>query len=339
MAVTIKQIAELAGVSRGTVDRALNHRAGVKKEVAERILQIAKELNYRPNAVAKALANTNKPCLIGVLMNSDGNEFFDEVLAGIRKAKKEIESFGVSISLRMMKGFDVSKQLGLIEQLKEEGIAALAITPIDDPVIIDALNSLSREGIAVTTLNADVEGVEKIAFVGCDYQKSGQIAGGLMGLFTGGTAKVGVITGSAKMLGHNLRIQGFSEIAGRDFPEMEIIEVVENNDDNIQSYYCTAKLLKEHQEINALYVAAAGVRGAVEAAEVDGRKITILTHDETPYVMGKLKDGVIQATIGQQPFSQGYLTIRTLFDYLMYQKKPKQVQHYTQNEIKIKYSL
>ncbi len=79
MAVTIKQIAELAGVSRGTVDRALNHRAGVKKEVAERILQIAKELNYRPNAVAKALANTNKPCLIGVLMNSDGNEFFDEV--------------------------------------------------------------------------------------------------------------------------------------------------------------------------------------------------------------------------------------------------------------------
>ncbi len=149
MAVTIKQIAELAGVSRGTVDRALNHREGVKKEVAERILQIAKELNYRPNAVAKALANTKRPCLIGVLMNSDGNEFFDEVMAGIRKAKKEIESFGVSISFRMMKGFDVQKQLNLIAQMKEEGIAALAITPIDDPVIVKSLNDLSREGMSL----------------------------------------------------------------------------------------------------------------------------------------------------------------------------------------------
>ncbi len=140
-------------------------------------------------------------------------------------------------------------------------------------------------------------------------------------MFTGGTAKVGVVTGSAKMLGHNLRIQGFSEIAKRDFPEMEIVEIVENNDDNILSYRCTARLLEEHKNIDALYVAAAGARGAVEAAEVDGRTITILTHDETPYVMGKLKDGVIRATIGQQPFSQGYLAIRTLFDYFLSNEK------------------
>ena len=44
MPVTVKQIAELAGVSRGTVDRALNGRGNVRPEVEKRILQIADEI-------------------------------------------------------------------------------------------------------------------------------------------------------------------------------------------------------------------------------------------------------------------------------------------------------
>ena len=49
MAVTIKQIAEVAQVSRGTVDRALNHRPGVKAEVAARVRRIADDLGYKPD--------------------------------------------------------------------------------------------------------------------------------------------------------------------------------------------------------------------------------------------------------------------------------------------------
>ena len=61
MAVTIKKIAEVAGVSRGTVDRALNGRSGVKPEVKENILKIADELGYKPNYAAKALADKRLP--------------------------------------------------------------------------------------------------------------------------------------------------------------------------------------------------------------------------------------------------------------------------------------
>ena len=45
MAVTIKKIAQLAGVSTGTVDRALHERGRVDPQVAQRIKQIAQELN------------------------------------------------------------------------------------------------------------------------------------------------------------------------------------------------------------------------------------------------------------------------------------------------------
>ena len=53
MAGTIKEIAEKAGVSRGTVDRALNNRGRVNPEVAERIFEIAREMNYQPKRKRK----------------------------------------------------------------------------------------------------------------------------------------------------------------------------------------------------------------------------------------------------------------------------------------------
>ena len=52
----IKEIALLAGVSRGTVDRVLNHRGSVNPETAERINRIAKELDYKPNRAGLVLA-------------------------------------------------------------------------------------------------------------------------------------------------------------------------------------------------------------------------------------------------------------------------------------------
>ncbi|MDD4076288.1 MAG: helix-turn-helix domain-containing protein, partial [Eubacteriales bacterium] len=56
MAITIKQIAVKAGVSRGTVDRVLHNRGGVKPDIAEHVRMIAQELGYKPNRAARLLA-------------------------------------------------------------------------------------------------------------------------------------------------------------------------------------------------------------------------------------------------------------------------------------------
>ena len=89
MSVTIKQIAEKAGVSRGTVDRVINNRGHVKPEIEERIQKIAVELGYRPNAAGKALAARKKSFIIGVILCARGNEFFDDILKGIKGAEQE----------------------------------------------------------------------------------------------------------------------------------------------------------------------------------------------------------------------------------------------------------
>jgi len=156
MVVTIKKIAELARVSRGTVDRALNKRGGVNKEVEERIIKIAKSLGYKPNLVAKSLATRGQKNAIGVLVCAEGNDFFSEVLNGVDAAAQEISDFGFTVKINKMRGFDVEDQLIHIKALEEDGISALAITPINDKKIRDKLNIMQQSGIPIVALNVDI---------------------------------------------------------------------------------------------------------------------------------------------------------------------------------------
>ncbi|MFT5641401.1 MAG: LacI family transcriptional regulator, partial [Cyclobacteriaceae bacterium] len=72
--ITIKQIAEKAGVSVGTVDRVLHNRGEVAKETREKVLKIAKEGNYSTNVFARSL-KLNQSLRIAVILPDD-NEYW-----------------------------------------------------------------------------------------------------------------------------------------------------------------------------------------------------------------------------------------------------------------------
>lgn len=344
MAVTIKQIAEYAGVSRGTVDRALNHRSGINPNVAKRIRAIAKELGYTPNRAGRALASHKKPLRIGIILNSIGNPFYDDVLRGIQKAEEEYQDFSLQIQLCQLKGYDPAAQREAIEALSRQGISALIITPMNEASVRQSILSLMQKGIPVVKLNSDLEHTEKAVYIGCNYHKSGAAAAGLLGLFSHGKALVGIVTGSEKMLGHHQRIEGFLTTCAADFPQMKIAAVKENNDDENLSYHCTKSLLEEYP-LSALYFCAGGVSGGIRAVDEwqDGhperKRPFVLCCDATAEIKELIRRGKIDATVCQQPFRQGYDSVKTVFEVFMNSDSRRQDDIYTENEIKIKYNL
>src|SRR5215212_3744334 len=83
-AVTLRDVARIAGVHPATVSRALNEetRALVNEETARRVLKAAEELGYRPNPIARGL-KTNRTYTIGVLIPDLTNPLFPPILRGI----------------------------------------------------------------------------------------------------------------------------------------------------------------------------------------------------------------------------------------------------------------
>lgn len=189
MRVTIKSIAEAVGVSRGTVDRALNNRPGINQEVAEKIKQVAEEMGYRPNLAAKALSNTKIVKKVGILLHSEGNEFFDEVIRGINASVQELSEFGLEFEWRTMKGYDDKKQEELMGELEALGISGLVMTPINSDRIVRKIHEFHKKNIKVVAINSDILKTERIAFVGCKHKKSGTVAAGLFGLMGQGDRK------------------------------------------------------------------------------------------------------------------------------------------------------
>ena len=95
---SVKKIAELAGVSVGTVDRVLNNRKWVAKETEERVRAAIKKLNYKPNIFARNLKLT-KTFTFGALLpqKQQDNRFWEIPVKGIDRAQKELDSQKVRV--------------------------------------------------------------------------------------------------------------------------------------------------------------------------------------------------------------------------------------------------
>lgn len=343
MRITSKQLAELAGVSRGTVDRALNNRSGVKAEVRERILAIAAEYGYQPMRAGKALV-TRETLTIGVVLNSVGNPFFDEVIRGIEEARADFSDFSIELSMHHIKGYRLEEQLALLDELLTQPLSGLLLTPINHPDVAARIAAFHEKGVPVVTINSDIDECSQLAYVGCDYLRSGQTAASLMGLMMGDAARVLIVTGSLKVLGHNQRVFGFSRVLREDVAGAEIVDIVENDDDEERSGTIVAEALKNHPAINAVYFAAGGAIGgakaAVETAAAMGRdKPLIITCDVNDTIQDYIQRDRIAATICQQPYLQGYTALKTMLNALLFHQTPQTPKLYTQNEIKIKYNL
>lgn len=318
--VSIKHIADLAGVSRGTVDRALNDRYGIDPELKARILKIASDLGYRSNRAGKMLSIRKSPLNIGIQMPSIGNEFFAEVERGLQSAAKDYEDFGLTLSIKTMKGFDVATQIRQIRELIAEGINGLAFVPINHPDIQKLLEKIAITGLPVITLNSDISEGQRLGYVGTDYWQSGATAAGVLRLLANRqSVKVLILTGSVQILGHNQRILGFSQVIRKNCPNIKIADILETLDDEQTAYEQAREAFAREPGIDAIYLTAGGVAGAIRALEDMGLagRIHVICNDLTETERDYLDRGIISATIGQQPYEQGYKPVQYLFEYLL----------------------
>lgn len=335
---TLKEIADLAGVSRGTVDRVLNHRGSVNPKTAEKVMNIVQALNYQPNRAGTALAAQKKKYKIGVIVFGRNNPFFDEVMRGIHAKSDELKSYGITTIIRRV-DFDVRAQLDAIDELVSEGINGLVLAPYNDRAICDKINALDELHIPVVTINTDIEGSRRMAYVGSDYFRGGCIAAGLFALTATTDVSLGVITGSDHVLCHTERIRGLQRTLSDTYPNIHVNCILENHDDEIESYTVTKQLLAEHPDTDALFFTAAGIYGGCKAISESGLRPRIITFDEVPTTLELIKKGTVLATISQQPYRQGYRSLDILSEYLTSGILPENELQYVDHSIIIRENL
>ncbi|MCR4589067.1 MAG: substrate-binding domain-containing protein [Lachnospiraceae bacterium] len=338
---TIKDVAAKAGVSRGTVDRVLNHRGNVNPETEQRILEVMKALNFTPNKAGMALAAQKKKYCIGIILFSKKNPFFDQVLEGMQDKSQELAFYGCSVYVQRV-AYDPHAQLSAIEACKKHSVDGLILTPYNDPRIHKEINALTESGIPVMTVNSDIEHTSRLCYVGSDYYQSGQAAASLMEKLTQGPVRLGIINGDLKILCHKQRMAGFTDyLKGNE--RFKLMDRGDNFDDDLRSQILVESMLEKHPEINALFFTAAGVYGGCKAVqkimEETNRHFTIITFDEVPTTIELIRKGIVSATICQEPYWQGARSLELMFRKLSEEDFTPEDSYYGKLSVQIKETI
>ena len=146
MAVSIKDIARIAGVSHSTVSRALRNSPLIPAHTAERIQRIAKESGYLASAVARSLV-TRRTYAIGVVVTSISDPFNGEVVGGIEEVANRS---GFSIILATSQA-DPDREMTVVRSFQERRVDGILIASSRVGALYVPL--LSEFGIPIVLLN------------------------------------------------------------------------------------------------------------------------------------------------------------------------------------------
>src|SRR6187431_637589 len=97
--IRIKDIARLAGVSVGTVDRVLHNRGRVSPEALQKVTSVMEQIDYKPNLIARTLGSNKNYKLAALLPDPKLDPYWAQSNMGILQAQSEWAQYGVQIDL------------------------------------------------------------------------------------------------------------------------------------------------------------------------------------------------------------------------------------------------
>lgn len=202
----------------------------------------------------------------------------------------------------------LDQQLSIIQTLRGQGITGLSVSAIDPTAIKAPIASANKAGIPVLAIDSPLPKEDGAAlYLGTPNYQAGQKAGEAMKQALGGKGQVVVLVGSLTTSNAVERIQGFEDaLKGTD---IKVAQKLSDGMDAAKALTNAQTAIQTNPDINGLYGVYSydgpSAGQAVQAAGKSG-KVKIISDDSDPQTLKFVQSGVIQATVLQQPYQQGY---------------------------------
>ncbi len=318
----IKDIAEKAGVSIGTVDRVLHNRGEVKAETKERILTIAKQLNYQPNLAARVLKSSTSYRIAILIPHTQGdNLFWGMHPMGIQKGAESVQPFTVHTEFyyyEMYNSQDFENKSKAILEWNPNGVIFAPIMKKESTTFCEHLDAYSIPYVFIDTFISDTN---CLTFLGEDAYQSGRVAASLIDMGIGENKDI-LIVNMAKDLENtqhlNDRSKGFMSYfmdAGRNIGKKISIEVPSGQITDIASIL--DPIIDENSNIGAVLTTSSRTYAIAEYLnEKNQHNLFVVGYELFGKNITYLQRRMIQFLIGQRPIEQAEKAFKKLFDYL-----------------------
>ncbi|MGQ7947277.1 substrate-binding domain-containing protein [Flavobacterium sp. WC2509] len=319
---TIKDIAELANVSKGTVDRVLHNRGKVSKIALDKVNEVLRTIDYKPNLIARNLKNT-KIHLICVLLPSPENDlYWQPCLDGIAEAKEEFKSFNVSIKTYFFDPTSISSFTTANEAILKTSPDAVLLVPLFFKESLDIIENYNALGITSITFNNYLKSDSIKNFVGQDLFQSGRVAARLLDLLVkkGQIAIIHIDEDYENAVHMQEKEKGFKNyfkhLDNNDF------EIITFKLEHLDFKNKLTNFLNEHSNLAGIFVTTSKAYQVAEiTSEMNKNKISIIGYDLLASNVEFMNNNAIDFLIHQNPKRQAYLGTTSLIDYFIFDKE------------------
>lgn len=214
---------------------------------------------------------------------------------------------------------DSSGQIKLVNQaLYEDKVDALVLSVCDYKALVEVTEKAYNMGIPVIIIDSEVD-TEKIhSYIATDNLKAGEMAGGVLIDISGKNANIAIMNFIKGSRNAEQREKGFEKVISK-YPGINVVSKVYCMSDAKRAYSLTKDILEKNKDINAIValneIASEGVALAVEEMKLQG-KVKIIAFESTLQEIDFIEKGTIQTTIIQNPFSMGYLGVKSAVDVM-----------------------
>ncbi|MBP3482590.1 MAG: substrate-binding domain-containing protein [Alistipes sp.] len=319
----IKDIAALAGVSPGTVDRVLHGRGKVSEASRIAVEKVLNEVNYTPNLYLSSISMRKRFRLAVAIPECVAGEYWEQVRAGILRAVREYDSIDITCDFFHYNQFDLFSCRSTFERVAEGEWDAVIIGPTFKDETIVLANHLNDTRTPYVYVDSMVDGTSPMCFFSADQQVCGYLIAKLIHQITPEGSDY--VLCQAKRVGDEsanntlMRKIGFMEFFRERGLENNIRRLIfsaarpEDNEELVGDFF------ERNPDIKGGAILSS--RGGVMADYLKrhGRSdIRLVTLDLTRSNIEGLRDGGIGFVICQRPAQQGFSAVKALMMNLVF---------------------
>jgi LacI family transcriptional regulator len=317
--ITIKDIAKIAKVSIGTVDRVIHNRGRFSEKTRKKVQRIIRETGYKTNIIASQLVKS-KTHNFGIIMPypHQNDNYWQLSKNGMEEAKDALAHF--KINLRFYH-YDRYLDSSFIKEYKlaiAENNDGFLIAPVLSHLVEKYLNEYPPQ-IPYVLFNADIPRCRKMSFIGQDSFLGGMTAGKLMSMLIRNSGQLAVIEITPPDYHINIRSSGFQEFF-KNNTQVSIKQYYLPDHEEFNEFdKLTKKIIEENKELKGIFVPNASTHyfaDVVFSLNLNN-KVYIIGYDLIKENIKCLKEGTIDFIINQQPLRQGYEGIMALYSKIV----------------------
>jgi len=324
--VRIKDIAEKAETSKGTVDRVLHNRGRVAEDVRERVLKIIKEMNYEPNFLAQSLKTQRTYSFIALVPDPKTDPYWEAPEQGIAKAEKDLRQYGISITRFTFDPHDVNSFIEKARLASKEHPDGLLVAPLFYKEVLPFFKEWETLKIPYVLFNTQISNINPLCYIGQDSYQSGFLAAKILSFGLPEKCSMMVmhvdedLPNSAHLI---TKEKGFKDyFVKKNLTEKYSVVGIELDfAENDKFDQHMDQLLEKEQDLRAIYVTnskAFAIAQYLKKRKID--RIKLIGYDLVPQNLNYLNLGFIDFLINQNPLGQGYWGIYQLANHLVFKK-------------------